>query len=63
MLSKEAIEELKNDGLSFEEIKQISNTIESIENGTAEFYKEEEFWELVKADMNNIMINREKCIK
>lgn len=63
MLSKEAIEELKNDWLSFEEIKQISNTIESIENWTAEFYKEEEFWELVKADMNNIMINREKCIK
>jgi phage pi2 protein 07 len=63
MLTQLEIEELKNDGFTFEDINSLSKRMESIDNGTAVFYEEEDFWSLVKSDMNEIIINREKCIR
>ncbi|MDP2091010.1 MAG: hypothetical protein Q8K30_05440 [Candidatus Gracilibacteria bacterium] len=60
MLTKLEIEELKNDGLSFEEIESIKQGLQDIEEGNV--YSEEEFNELIKSDINAYLLNREKCI-
>lgn len=61
MLTKEVIEDLKKAWFSFEQINELKNRLDSIDNWTANFLNEEEFWWKVYAKINHNM--KAKCIK
>lgn len=63
MLAKNTIEVLKKDWFSFEQINELKSRLESIDNWTAEFLEEDEFWNLVKSDITNFHKKNIKCIK
>jgi hypothetical protein len=52
MLTQDAINKLKNDWLTFEQIQELNRRIESIDNWTAKFLDEEEFWNKVNSGIN-----------
>lgn len=61
MLTQEEIELFKSDWLTFEQIQEISDSLKYIEKeGTI---PEKEFWNLVNKDINDYILNKEKCIK
>ncbi len=63
MLTKEDIEWLKADWLSFEQIQELNKRLEKIDNGKAVFLDEKEFWDWVYKQVNINIKNKEKCLK
>lgn len=61
MLTKEEINKLKADWLSFEQVNELEKRLEEIDNWTAKFLSEDEFWSRVTNRINSKMKN--KCIK
>jgi hypothetical protein len=61
MLTQLEIEELKNDGFTFEQIESIKVWLKNIDEWKT--ISEEDFWQIVKKDITNYFINKEKCIK
>jgi len=60
MLSTKAIDELKKDWMTFEEIQDLIKTIERIDSWEEKMYSEDEFWLKVKENIVDFHINKEK---
>jgi len=61
MLTKEEIILLKKDWYTFEQIESIKKWFQDLKKWN--IISEDNFWSLVKWDINNFIINKEKCIK
>ena len=56
MLSERAIEVLKKDWVSFEQVQKINNTLERMDNWTEKMYDKEEGWEKLYKNIKIILI-------
>jgi len=64
MLSENSVKKLKEDWMSFEQVSELNSRLELIDNWSAEFVDEENFWSGVKNDIMNFhKKDVEKCIK